>query len=242
VAAVVLAARGLPRLAGQIALSLAAVVAGALLAVFGQLYQTGADPFELFLTWALIIVPWTLVVRFEPLCLLHSVVLGTGLVLAWYELGDGKSVDLIGATLSVWALGALAIAGWEVQVRWARPVLSQAWLPRVWAVLGGGALALAAAVGIVDEPNSQHAFLAFGAVVVTVALVWWRYHRRAVDLFMQTVACGLLITVLSTGLGRLLLDWSFGFGNLLLLGLAITGQAAVAVAWLRRQATSTGGA
>ena len=54
---------------------MAAVAVGALLAVFGQTYQTGADPFELFLTWALLIVPWTLAARFEPLYLLHSVVL-----------------------------------------------------------------------------------------------------------------------------------------------------------------------
>jgi uncharacterized membrane protein len=56
VAAVVGAARLRSRLASQIVLSLGAVLVGALLAVYGQTYQTGADPFELFLLWAALIV------------------------------------------------------------------------------------------------------------------------------------------------------------------------------------------
>jgi uncharacterized membrane protein len=86
IAATVLAARLRDRLAGQIALSLGAVLVGALLAVYGQTYQTGADPFELFLLWAALMVPWALAARFAPLFLLQSVVLGTGVVLAWQEL------------------------------------------------------------------------------------------------------------------------------------------------------------
>lgn len=42
---------------GQFALLFAAVLVGPLLAVYGQAYQTGADPHELFLGWSALIPP-----------------------------------------------------------------------------------------------------------------------------------------------------------------------------------------
>ncbi|MET0204922.1 MAG: DUF2157 domain-containing protein [Casimicrobiaceae bacterium] len=47
--------RGLDTLPGKAAL-VAALLAGALLALVGQVYQTGADTFELFAAWAVAIV------------------------------------------------------------------------------------------------------------------------------------------------------------------------------------------
>ena len=53
---------GLQRLIGQVALFATAILVGVLLAVVGQSYQTGADAFELFFTWAILITPWVLIV------------------------------------------------------------------------------------------------------------------------------------------------------------------------------------
>ncbi|HYC52144.1 MAG TPA: DUF2157 domain-containing protein, partial [Gemmatimonadaceae bacterium] len=55
VAAVVIAWKKLPKLSGQMALFGAAVLVGPLLAVYGQTYQTGADPYGLFLVWAALV-------------------------------------------------------------------------------------------------------------------------------------------------------------------------------------------
>ncbi|KAF3997928.1 DUF2157 domain-containing protein [Glaciimonas immobilis] len=48
---------------GQAALFAAMLSCGALLAYFGQTYQTGADPYQLFLTWSILIFPWVLISR-----------------------------------------------------------------------------------------------------------------------------------------------------------------------------------
>lgn len=47
-----------PSRPGQAALLLATLFTGALLALFGQTYQTGADVYELFFTWALLALPF----------------------------------------------------------------------------------------------------------------------------------------------------------------------------------------
>ncbi|MBK7859500.1 MAG: DUF2157 domain-containing protein [Archangiaceae bacterium] len=51
----------------QVALTLCAATLGPLLAVYGQTYQTGADPYELFLSWALLAAPLAALSRFVPL-------------------------------------------------------------------------------------------------------------------------------------------------------------------------------
>jgi len=54
---------GIRHPAGQALLIAASVLSGVLLAVIGQVYQTGATAFQLFAAWALLILPWVAVSR-----------------------------------------------------------------------------------------------------------------------------------------------------------------------------------
>ncbi|MDX1788598.1 MAG: DUF2157 domain-containing protein [Psychrobacter sp.] len=54
----------------QLLLLIASIITGSLLALFGQVYQTGADTWQLFFGWALLITPWVLIARFPALWLL----------------------------------------------------------------------------------------------------------------------------------------------------------------------------
>lgn len=58
---------GLRELPGKILLLSAAVLVGVFMAVFGQVYQTGADAYTLFMMWALVILPWVIIGEFAPL-------------------------------------------------------------------------------------------------------------------------------------------------------------------------------
>ncbi len=71
VAALAVAAwRGLDTLAGRAALFACAVLMGVLLALVGQVYQTGADTYELFCAWAVAIAVWVVLGRQPALWLL----------------------------------------------------------------------------------------------------------------------------------------------------------------------------
>ena len=67
---VVLSFRQRYKLIRQLLLLVASVITGSLLALFGQVYQTGADTWQLFFSWALLITPWVLIARFPALWLL----------------------------------------------------------------------------------------------------------------------------------------------------------------------------
>ncbi len=49
--------------AGALLTCAASVLTGVFLAVFGQIYQTGANAWQLFALWAALITPWTLIAR-----------------------------------------------------------------------------------------------------------------------------------------------------------------------------------
>ena len=70
-----------PDFIGHGAAFLAFIATGALLALFGQTYQTGADIYELFLTWALLGLPLVVAAQWGVASASWVVVLNTALVL-----------------------------------------------------------------------------------------------------------------------------------------------------------------
>jgi uncharacterized membrane protein len=76
---------GLDKITGKMLLMSAAVLVGVFLAVFGQVYQTGADAYELFLGWLLLIAGWVIISRFAALWLLWLILINTALIFYWEQ-------------------------------------------------------------------------------------------------------------------------------------------------------------
>ena len=94
-------------------LGLACVALGALLALVGQTYQTGADTWELFAVWAALMLPWAIAARSASVWLLWVVVINTAFLLwggpdsvrdQWSRLDD--------APLWMLPFNLAALAGW----------------------------------------------------------------------------------------------------------------------------------
>ncbi len=78
-----------PDFAGRGAIFLAFIATGALLALFGQTYQTGADIYELFLSWALLGLPLAVAAQWSVASAAWVVVLNIALLLfcGWHPTG-----------------------------------------------------------------------------------------------------------------------------------------------------------
>ncbi|NOZ68071.1 MAG: DUF2157 domain-containing protein [Deferribacteres bacterium] len=79
--------RGTDRLSGKVLILSSSVLAGVLLAVYGQIYQTGADAFELFRGWAILILPWVVLSEFAALWVLWLIITNAGIILYWQQVG-----------------------------------------------------------------------------------------------------------------------------------------------------------
>lgn len=76
----------LSRLPGQLFLTGACILIGVFFAVFGQIYQTGADAYQLFLIWIALSLPWVCISQFSPLWFLWIILFNTTIVLAWEQI------------------------------------------------------------------------------------------------------------------------------------------------------------
>jgi uncharacterized membrane protein len=225
--------QGLDTLPGKVALSAAAGLVGALLAVFGQVYQTGADPYQLFGLWALLITGWVLVGRFTPLWVFWLLLVDLTIWLYALEV-RGEPDGLI--MLALFAVNALALAAWEWASRHGVVWLRSRWAPRLCASLALAALALATLTVIFDElPGDPWLLAAPPLLALAVLALAYVYSQRFFDPFMLIVTALAACVCLNSWLGEVL---DFDEGTLIVLGLLVIGQTAGVVAWVRRRALS----
>lgn len=75
----------LQKLVGQVLLLSGSVLTGVFLAVFGQIYQTGANAYQLFMMWSLLIFAWTVVSNFSAQWILWLAISNTFIIFWWQQ-------------------------------------------------------------------------------------------------------------------------------------------------------------
>jgi hypothetical protein len=230
--AVALAAyRGLGSLAGRVALLAAAVLVGVLQAVFGQIYQTGADSYLLFLIWALLIAGWVAIGNYAPLWLLLLVLLNLSLSLYWTQVLGAANTALY---LGLVALNTTWLLVWELARSRGIAWLSGRWMPRVVALATTALLVIATIRYIFASPFEveRDSLLLLGPIIYVLDTLFLLifYYRFLHDLFMLAAAAlGIVIVVTAAGLQ--LTD--FRSEGYLVLSALVVGQTAALVYALR---------
>ncbi len=212
--------------AGKAVLLLLSLLAGALLALTGQIYQTGADTYQLFAWWAVLILPWVLVGRFSPLWLVWLALLNLAAFL-YFQL----SWELDGLLWALFALNSLALAAWEAAHRSGLEWLRDSWPPRLVAIASAAmatALMVWAIMGGASDGSAALAAPAYGGWLA--ALYYWYRHGRP-DLFMLAGGLLSLIVAVVALLSNKFLGSSSG--GLLLIGLVVIAMSAGGAIWLK---------
>lgn len=231
-------------LAGQLSLLASAVLVGALLAVYGQAYQTGADPYELFVGWAVLILPWVLLARFAPLWMFLVLLLNTGIVLFWGQVLDGDEDTAAWLAVVLGLLNGFAWATYEHFANAGLAWLQGRWVPRGLAVMTVGPL-LAAAVAFIVAPSEvgPGAGVALLLVLGSLAAEYALHRHLRGELFLLTLGVLSAMTIVTTWVGRLLIvDANVDEFSLFILPFVVIGEVALAVWWLRNEARATGAA
>lgn len=238
----VLAALPWPR-ARTAALLLATLALGALLAFVGQTYQTGADPWQLFATWAGLALVWTLVARSDGLWAAWLLIAGLAIAL-WS--GDTLLNPL--ANLLSWRSGR----SWLTPLLWVVVFALPMALPQLGVVAPAriasrvaAAMALSAWVALGfwallarDQPQMFMLNLALAAAVLAVSLA-----RRPRDFLVLAMAVLALDVLVIAGLARVLVAHSrVEVGSALLLTVASAACVGLSGAWLYRLQSSEGAA
>jgi len=226
---------GLERVSGKAALLAAALLTGALLALVGQTYQTGADTYELFAAWAVAILPWVLLARFPALWILWLALVNLAVTLYFQVFGGWLGI-VFGPDRQLWLLFGLntaALLAWEAAAAAGVEWLRERWPVRVIATASGVLVTVLAVIAVFDSKYS----VAWGIIawLAWLGAAYAVYRRRIKDLYMLAGGVLSAIVVVAAFLGKHLARDDAG--GLLLIGMIVIGMSAAGGYWLRNVAT-----
>ena len=233
---------GVGRLGGRLALMLAAVSVGVLLALIGQTYQTGADTYELFLYWALLIVPWALLARIDELWMLLLALFNVALVL-YYSTFNGLFGWGGGSSELLWLLfflNALALLIWEALVLLGIAKRRKIrWMTRLLATITTALISTLAIFAIFAEFGMINQLLAMPVWMLWLLLLWFWHGRRDPDLYVLSLGVLAVVAVLNTWLGHVLFSvMGFGATGFFIIAVGVITVSSLGAGWLRRIANT----
>ena len=214
----------------------ASLLVGALLALFGQTYQTGADTWQLFFNWALLILPWVIISRFPALWLAWLGLLNLSAALYFKTFSGFFNLIFLplvsskyGLLWCLFILNSIALLIWEAassRFDWLKP----RWPPRIIALAGGIPISCLAMLNNFDAKSVS--LFAIPAWLLWAAVVYLYYRRRRRDLFMLaglTVSfAAVLITYVAEPIFKI-----FDSGGFLIIAGLVIGAGSGAALWLR---------
>lgn len=220
------------KVAAKIALLMASIFFGVLLALYDQTYQTGADRWQLFFNWALLMLPWAIIGRFPAIWILWIALINLSVVLyymtfpsaIWFMFGSGTSMVWV-----LFAFNTFALVIWELlsnKWQW----LAERWAVRLLGIGSGVTITWLAVYAIFDHRNAGA--LSGIMLAIWLACLYFVYRKIRYDLFMLAGAALSGIVVVISFMYKHILD-DFDAGGFFLIGLLIIGMGTGAAVWLR---------
>lgn len=246
----------------QLLLLIASIITGSLLALFGQIYQTGADTWQLFFAWAILITPWVVIARFPALWLLWLGLINAFLLL-YLDVANLQFIKYSLQNISQVAILALfnfiAFYSWLIgfdnktssstpylfhrisakkstaQINSAQTNSSLHWSTYVVGLLSTFLITYLAIVTVFDNGDIWATLIATLLWLGWCGFMLWQFYQRRLDLLMLTYLSFSIITVVMFWVGKWLLE-GFDAGGFLILALLLIGMSSAAVVWLRKVA------
>ena len=226
---------GLEKLSGKVSLMLAAIFVGVLLALIGQTYQTGADPYELFTVWCVLILPWALLARFDVLWIFWLLLLNLSITL-YYQVFGGLFHVLFGGEQMLWVLfvvNTIALLVWEWVVTKGVDHRKARWMTRLLATVSGGLVSTLAILNLLGSDESSFSQFGVLAWLGWMALAYYWYRNVEVDVYVLAIGVLSVIAIVSVFLGRFLFSEVDAFASLIIMSGVIIGLSAAGAYWLR---------
>ncbi|MGL6267015.1 MAG: DUF2157 domain-containing protein, partial [Chitinophagaceae bacterium] len=135
----------------QIILTGAVLLTGCFFAVFGQIYQTGADSYDLFLGWTILTTVWVIIANFSPLWLLYIALVNTTIILYADQVAKDWSFVLICTILFI--LNTLFVVAFRCLSSFRQVVKQTYWFTHTIALAAVSFATIGLSYGILAEKN-----------------------------------------------------------------------------------------
>lgn len=210
----------------QILLTLASLLTGTIFAVFGQVYQTGANAYDLFLIWTICITIWVVIADFQPLYLIYILLINTTIVTA------SQQTNWIPQTYSVFNLtfGFTFVSLVVLMYLSVNKIIEslKLWFEKTLIFLSLMILTTAVIVGIFAEYESSYILTIILLLITFGGGVYYATQKKRI--FYIAVIGTFTVFILSALIGKSIDDAVIMLtANSLFVGLAFTGLVKLSV-------------
>ena len=173
----------------NIILTAASVLVGVLFAVFGQIYQTGANAYDFFLAWTIFVTLWVIVSNFAPLWLLYIILINTTFILYSQQVANGWSMVFVCATLFI--INAIVLVS---AIFWGKKKIPN-WFLNTVALASVSYPTIGIVVGIFNIDQTSFPFLVLITALAYTFGIW--YGLKTKNAFYLSVIPFSLIIIVS---------------------------------------------
>lgn len=218
--------------ASKVSLLIATICLGVLLALYGQTYQTGADPWQLFFNWSILMLPWAIIGRFPAIWIIWVILINVSIVLYHQTFQRTFWFMFAPETVMLWLtffFNSFVLAVWEFLAK------TWDWLSKHWAirlVATGSGVSISWLVLHSIFAGDESPLIPSLSWVIWLVVMYFIYRKIRPDLFMLASCCLSGITVTISFLGKHILDSASSVG-FLVLALLVISMGSGAAFWLK---------
>ncbi|WP_250253829.1 DUF2157 domain-containing protein [Chryseobacterium sp. Marseille-Q3244] len=182
----------------NIILTGASALVGVLFAVFGQIYQTGADAYDFFLAWTIFITLWVIISDFAPLWLLYVVLINTTLIL--YSNQVAKDWDDSIIILLLFVLNAAILIG-SILLSHYKKLSIPNWFTNILSLAVVSVSTFGLCLDFVDSHRTLLSFLIPLSIVTYTLGIWYGFKTKnsfyfaIIPLSIVIIICSLLFKI-----------------------------------------------
>ncbi|WP_020529237.1 DUF2157 domain-containing protein [Flexithrix dorotheae] len=179
----------------KIGLTALVLITGALFATFGQIYQTGANAYDFFLNWTLVVTIWVIISRFPLLWLIYLILINTTVVLyAEQVLRHDEETELFVVLLGI---NGVVLLVWEWFSYHQKSFSRARWFPRIVAMAPILILTVLTNSGIDNSFHKWPEVLGGVMYVLMIPVCYFIYTKIIRDLFILVLLAISLISVIN---------------------------------------------
>ncbi|MBP2616889.1 DUF2157 domain-containing protein [Chryseobacterium jejuense] len=182
----------------NIILTGAAALVGVLFAVFGQVYQTGADAYDFFLAWTIFITLWVIIADFAPLWLLYVVLINTTLILYSEQVAKDWNDSII--ILLLFVLNAAILIG-SILLSHSKKLSIPNWFTNILSLAVVSISTFGLCLDFVDSHKTLLAFLIPLSITTYTLGIWYGFKTKnsfyfaIIPLSLVIIICSLLFRI-----------------------------------------------
>ncbi|MDC9721521.1 MAG: DUF2157 domain-containing protein [Urechidicola sp.] len=177
----------------NIILTGASILVGVLFAVFGQIYQTGANAYDFFLGWTMAITLWVVISNFAPLWLFFLTLINTTIILYSQQVASDWQ-DLF-PLLLLFIVNTLFLIS-SIYISKIRQTTHQTWFTNLIALAACFIATIGISAGIFEDTDASFISLLL-IVLLSYSLGIWYGHQSKNIFYFAIIAFSGIIMITS---------------------------------------------